>query len=1089
MSFDFKVLTDEVAENDLFTDKTHEKSAETLFKVIKSTDKNITVGLEGAWGAGKSTVINMFNQKLQQDTESKTLFFLFDAWAHKDDPLRKIFLESFIEKINLDNSNSENLDKVHKEIVGKVKTIDITAHKTVSPLGKYLAFSAMVVPLGTVLIRTVKADSLGALSLSSSINWIYSFGLLLVVAPILVIIYWFFCGENQTPEQKIWGIVNKKNWDFFTKESTETIKQDITEQGEKTSIEFQKYFNEIIKVAFEKHNYKQVIIVIDNLDRVDSEQAKSVWSTLQTFFQSRSLSSNNTQSNKIIFVVPYDKEGFSAIWSKGNDSNHDVASSFLDKCFQVRVEVPQPISSGWLNYCEQCINQALIGWDTDKKVQIKEEYSRLLTSKNIIPTPRQIRSWVNQVGMNGYKWKDKVSAKALAIYSYERLHFSEKLFLKELLDSESSIYKMANGSDLVYEISGLLFGVSKERGTEILLHGMIEKCFEDIEKNKEVLKGIAEQHKAVFRLNWENIKGSIILKYNAFEDAEINNLTDYIISELGNYDIQEDLKTILNIWKKSSEKDWRLNQGWEYADTMRVLLDSLDDKDSATTWLSDFVKKLCTHVIKNIDTLDTDTVKELRKLIDLVESYNKPIDILQYTRLNKENWSKWLNVLKTVDLKFLEIFPNKTEFEQWSIELFNDPQTLNKDDFSLLISTLDVMDDTNYWLPVMEKMASMFENSAYHQRVLNINEIYHFTYLLLSKFGHQDLEKSIKSPMFLETIQQEDLNVIPSINYLLALVYEEQLIASKDAIRSEIKDYWSTTNDIKAKEVSEFLEENSDIALISRWARDENNKLAQQILIQLKEDRSVTSNSDDFRYIDEISDNMTDEDFLGVYIQSLCKNSSIEEVLDSFQEDPIIYAKCLELLLKFGTEHVREKLLFTIKNISTEIWKKDLRANKKLINLFEYDLNLDHKFSEAFTDWLEFSILNQDKHQNKVWNLFPIIERKILDKQNVYDKLKNIYFEQNSIHWSSESIPYVEKFWTDIDDIDEQYIIRKLNQWIDAKEWDQIAWLTKLLSNESLKSELLESRVETNLENEQNSAQIKQILENLLQKIVVDIVT
>ena len=50
MSFDFKILTDEVVDSDLFADKTHEKSADTLFKVIGASDKSITIGLEGAWG-------------------------------------------------------------------------------------------------------------------------------------------------------------------------------------------------------------------------------------------------------------------------------------------------------------------------------------------------------------------------------------------------------------------------------------------------------------------------------------------------------------------------------------------------------------------------------------------------------------------------------------------------------------------------------------------------------------------------------------------------------------------------------------------------------------------------------------------------------------------------------------------------------------------------------------------------------------------------------------------------------------------------------------------------------------------------------
>ena len=47
MAFEFRILTDDVVTNDLFKDKTHKNSADTLHKVIESTDKNITVGLKG----------------------------------------------------------------------------------------------------------------------------------------------------------------------------------------------------------------------------------------------------------------------------------------------------------------------------------------------------------------------------------------------------------------------------------------------------------------------------------------------------------------------------------------------------------------------------------------------------------------------------------------------------------------------------------------------------------------------------------------------------------------------------------------------------------------------------------------------------------------------------------------------------------------------------------------------------------------------------------------------------------------------------------------------------------------------------------
>lgn len=1091
MNFDFKILTDEVSRDDLFTDKTHEKSADTLFKVISASEKNITIGLEGAWGAGKSTVINMFNQKLQQDKNQKTLFFLFDAWAHKDDPLRKIFLESLIENIKLENSDNQPLDKTHKEIIGRVKTTDTTVHKTVSPLGKRLAFSAMIVPLGTVLIRTVKVEDLGLFLFHNTINWMFCFSLILVLAPILVMVHWFFMGEDQIPEQKGFLIGKKKNWDFFTKESTEVIKQETTEYGEKTSIEFQKYFDEIINIAFKSYNYKQVIIVIDNLDRVDPEQAKSVWSTLQTFFQGRSLTTNSTQNNKIIFVVPYDKEGFSAIWSKGkNESNDDgIASSFLDKCFQVRVEVPQPISSGWLNYCEQCINQALIGWSKEKKLEIKEEYSKVLTSKNIIPTPRQIRSWVNQVGMNGYKWKDSVSPKALALYSYERLNLSEKMLLNELLNSSSQIYKFNNDLNLIYEIAGLLFGVSTERGTEILLKNMIEKCFEDIEKNKGKLKEIVEKHKVVFWLYWDNIKTNIFLKYSTFEDGEINNLTDYVTSELSDYDIKNDLRTIFSIWTGTSEKEWKLNNGWGYADTLNSLISSLGKEDADTEWLKIFVKKLCSHVIGEIDTLSKYTIVELRKLLDLLISYNKPINPVTYNKLNKENWSRWIKLVNESNLIFPEILPNSTEFDNWRETIFNNPTQLLSEDFSLLISSLNIVTEASKWHNFMEKMSNLLGSLNYQQRSLNIDKLYELNYLLICKFDNKKLKDSIKSSIFLQTAQQEDLNLVPSLKYLLALVYDDEIITTTDLIRTEIKEYWSSGDDQKLKETVEFFGKNSNLKLINRMARDSDNKLAQYILAKNYIDVAFTSNSDDFRFIDEVCENIKDEEFKKNYIESLCNNSLIDNQLTNFQESPIVYAECFKLLLSFGTNDVKQKILYVIKNISTALWKEDLREDKKLLNLFEHDLNLDHKFSEAFADWLAFSMLNKDVHQDKVWALFHVIERKILDKQNVYGSLKKIFFENNSIQWSSESVQYVSEFWTDISDIDVQYIINKLNLWMDSKEWEQIEWLTELLDEVSLRSEILESRVKENIENEENPSEVRHMLESLLKKIVVEQVT
>ena len=89
----FKILEEKTISDDQFKEKTHEKVAETLFKLItKNSAKGLTIGLEGSWGSGKSTVVSILKDKLNKLDDTR--YFYFDAWEHEGDPLRRVFLES-----------------------------------------------------------------------------------------------------------------------------------------------------------------------------------------------------------------------------------------------------------------------------------------------------------------------------------------------------------------------------------------------------------------------------------------------------------------------------------------------------------------------------------------------------------------------------------------------------------------------------------------------------------------------------------------------------------------------------------------------------------------------------------------------------------------------------------------------------------------------------------------------------------------------------------------------------------------------------------------------------------------------------------
>lgn len=407
-SYEFRLVTESVAKEDKFEDKTHEKSADLLYQLITKTPYAVTIGLEGGWGSGKSTVVHFLTEKLKNESREKYHTFTFDAWAHDADPLRRIFLERLIESVKPINKKDEFLEERKERVVLKKRTVKSKSKKTVTKLGKRLSFSILLLPLATFLI-----------TLSSKINvsdWI-NYGLLglgglIAALPVFVLWYWW-CFSERNEQGKV-------RFDIFESDTTEEVNQDVTEDNERTSVEFERYFDEIIRHSLEAKYFDKLVIVIDNLDRIESEQAKHVWSTLQTFFQHRSFADGKSQwTNNVWFVIPYDREGLEHIWKKDekNASDAVVAKSFMDKSIQLTVEVPNPVMSLWVNYAKEQIAFAFDSWCKEKRDDVERRFISFFGSFKQSPTPREINNAINQIGVLGIKYGDSMSASAMALYA------------------------------------------------------------------------------------------------------------------------------------------------------------------------------------------------------------------------------------------------------------------------------------------------------------------------------------------------------------------------------------------------------------------------------------------------------------------------------------------------------------------------------------------------------------------------------------------------------------------------------------------------------------------------------------------------
>src|SRR5690606_22069420 len=79
------------------------------------------------WGSGKSCVVSMLKRRLEETHIGRIGVYVFDAWSHEGDPLRRVFLEELTEfcKPSFDDNTKDFWDKrLKREISGSLREIE-----------------------------------------------------------------------------------------------------------------------------------------------------------------------------------------------------------------------------------------------------------------------------------------------------------------------------------------------------------------------------------------------------------------------------------------------------------------------------------------------------------------------------------------------------------------------------------------------------------------------------------------------------------------------------------------------------------------------------------------------------------------------------------------------------------------------------------------------------------------------------------------------------------------------------------------------------------------------------------------------------
>jgi hypothetical protein len=439
-----RLLSDEPARTDAF-EGGHDRVAEVLAGLIRDEEGGKAIALRGPYGSGKSTVIEILGEKIR--TDGDTRIFTYDAWEHQGDPLRRSFIESLVDFLRdpehewaEPNAWENEIDRMARR---KEKT-EVSTEPKLTGWGRRVAVTLFVAPLGAFIVNNFISGPNGSIQwrMPEVLFWVG--GVILFLLPLLLVLYAWARGNDP--------------FYVFVRESHQKQETKTTKTPDPTTIEFQKIFQRILRGTLRQGD-RQLILVVDNLDRLPAEDAFSTWATMRTFFQRKTNGSNDWE-NRLWLIVPFNFEALRSVFEDrttthsasgkrrdiqsdqqsgepffrdeapvekgrhggaGGPSAQDNLQAFIDKTFTTTFRVAPPVLSDWESFMKDQLKKAFpkLQQETGSDEEFHAVYRLYRVAgvgKSGTPTPREIKLFINQLSTLYRQWGDKISLRVLAIY-------------------------------------------------------------------------------------------------------------------------------------------------------------------------------------------------------------------------------------------------------------------------------------------------------------------------------------------------------------------------------------------------------------------------------------------------------------------------------------------------------------------------------------------------------------------------------------------------------------------------------------------------------------------------------------------------
>ncbi len=488
-----RLLSEQPAYEDRFG--VHERIAEQLRWIIEEitrnggeTKKNV-VALFGTWGSGKSTVINL----LEKNVKNTYKVIRYDSWSHRDEHLKKAFLLHLLEELGLQGIRYEETENTEAAEGRRRKGITLgdvilgrTRHQIIrkdpeTKIGFALFLLGLILLVGAIS-AAIRSALRFLMPMMSPVIESFTKILPIDMAPYkkIIIIILGFLGLVIILGGVIAVIVKAKSERFRERIAKEVLSPflkiplSVTEtvvssgDSEIPSIQFQKFFHEILEKWKEKKNSLPLIIVLDNLDRVDDETVSRFFSLIQSALDAlkpkdNHNSENGTLQEQVVFIVPIDRTRVQQVLrkmihvpeaSQDSQGNGSFQEDFLKKLFPYAVEIPELVASNWRRFFKEKLREAFPWMDegSTETSLVTGIFHRGIQMVHRSITPREIIHFLNEMVLHAGVYRELVHrgldrADIVLIALYTAIERYDQKWRKELFNNRVKVPSESSESE------------------------------------------------------------------------------------------------------------------------------------------------------------------------------------------------------------------------------------------------------------------------------------------------------------------------------------------------------------------------------------------------------------------------------------------------------------------------------------------------------------------------------------------------------------------------------------------------------------------------------------------------------------------